>query len=225
MAPDGTRSFANRRIRSQAVTVGVVLGSLAAGLASGAITRVVAPLTALAGRAAWWRTAAAAAAVATLLVARFPTPNRAIPLVALSAFMALGAAIDVAERKLPDRLTLGGGGVVVAVSVVACVLAGHPARVAGGLAGVILYAGPLLVVRLARPGDFGFGDVKFGLALGFDLGWFHPALAVVGLFVSFVAGLTMLAVSHRDRSSVPFGAAMAIGVSATLVVFGSLVPG
>jgi leader peptidase (prepilin peptidase) / N-methyltransferase len=117
---------------------------------------------------------------------------------------------------------------VVAVQVMACVAAGHPARAVGGLAGALLYAGPLLLVRLARPADFGFGDVKFGLPLGFALGWFHPAFAVVGLFVSFMTGLAMLVVTPGGRSprhSVPFGAAMAIGVTATLVVFGSLVPG
>jgi hypothetical protein len=70
--------------------------------------------------------------------------------------------------------------------------------------------------------------VKFGLALGFDLGWFHPAFGVIGLFVSFATGLAVLVVTRDDRSprrSIPFGAAMAIGATATLVVFGSLVPG
>jgi prepilin signal peptidase PulO-like enzyme (type II secretory pathway) len=205
-----------------------VLGSLAAGVVAGAITRTAAPKTLLTARATWWRTAAAAAVVAAVLVARFPWPNRAIPLVTLAVFMALGAAIDIVARRLPDAVTLAGGAVVVAVHVAGCVVAGHPARAIGGLAGVVLYAGPLLVVRLARPGDFGFGDVKFGLALGFDLGWFHPAFAVVGLFVSFMTGLAMLVATRGDRSprrSIPFGAAMAIGVAATLVVFGSLVPG
>ena len=149
-------------------------------------------------------------------------------MVALAVFVAVGAAVDIEVRRLPDVVTLGGGAVVVAVHVVACVAAGHPTRAIGGLAGMVLYAGPLLVVRLIRPGDFGFGDVKFGLALGFDLGWFHPAFAVIGLFVSFATGLAMLVVKRADRPprpSIPFGAAMAIGVTATLVVFGSLVPG
>jgi prepilin signal peptidase PulO-like enzyme (type II secretory pathway) len=210
------------------VTIGVVLGSLAGGVGAGVITRAVAPSTLLADRRAWWFAAAGAAVVGGVLVARFPWPNRAVPLVALAVLMALGAAIDVDARRLPDVVTLCGGAIVVAVHVVACVAAGHPARAVGGLAGIVLYAGPLLVVRLIRPGDFGFGDVKFGLALGFDLGWFHPAFAVIGLFVSFMTGVALLVVTRGDRSSrksIPFGAAMAIGVTATLVVFGSLVPG
>jgi leader peptidase (prepilin peptidase)/N-methyltransferase len=210
------------------VTIGVVLGSLAGGVVAGAVTRALVPRTSLVDRKGWWRAAAGAAVVAAVLVARFPWPNRALPLVALAVFMALGAAGDIEARRLPDVVTLGGGATVVAVHVAACVAAGHPARAVGGLAGIVLYAGPLLLVRLTRPADFGFGDVKFGLTLGFDLGWFHPAFAVIGLFVSFATGLAMLMTSRGDRSprrSIPFGAAMAIGVTATLVVFGSLVPG
>lgn len=202
------------------MAVGVVFGSLAAGAVAGAVTRAVVTRLPLGNRAPW-RTSAAAAVVAAVLVSRFPWPNRAVPLIGLAVLMAVGAAGDIASRRLPDVVTLGGGAIVVALHVAACVAAGHPARMVGGLAGVVLYAGPLLVVRLARPADFGFGDVKFGLPLGFDLGWFHPAFAVVGLFVSFATGLALLVVTPGgSRRSIPFGAAMAIGVTSTLLVFG-----
>jgi leader peptidase (prepilin peptidase)/N-methyltransferase len=201
---------------------------LAAGAAAGALTAAVVTITPRSPRTSRWAAAAAAALVAVLTTARFPWPNRAVPLVALAALTAWGAAVDIARRRLPDVMTLGGGAVVVAVHIAACVAAGHPGRVVAGVAGVALYAGPLLVVRLARPDDFGFGDVKFGVPLGFALGWFHPAMAVVGLFVSFVTGLAMLAVTPREervRRSIPFGAAMAVAVTATLLVFGSLLSG
>ena len=108
--------------------------------------------------------------------------------------------IDVRERRLPDRLTLGG---------------------AAGLLAVV-GAGILLALHLASPRGMGFGDVKLGLLLGVLIGarsvsLVLPALVLAGVLGALVGVVQM--VRHRRRDvTLPFGPFLVAGAVVTLAV-------
>lgn len=137
------------------------------------------------------------------------------PLVALAIVWATptaaAAACDASHGRLPDIVVLPGAAAVFAIAVLA-------ERWAMALIGAVLLAGPMLIVHLARPEGFGFGDVKFGLLLGVGLG----AVAVpLGLLAYIAAALlhaaACVALRCRERL-LPFGPALAVASAATMTL-------
>ena len=91
--------------------------------------------------------------------------------------------IDIAEHRLPDRLTLPGyvpalGGITLAGLTGA---ATTPALIVGGA-----FLGLLLLLTLG--GGLGMGDVKLGGVLGLVLGAAGAGAAVAAMLVAFLAG-------------------------------------
>lgn len=129
--------------------------------------------------------------------------------------LALAAAVvDARTHRLPDRLTAP----LAAVALVGLPLAA--ATSGGGLpvsdlgAGVAIFAGPWLAVRLASPASIGLGDVKLSAGLGLYLGWLGPMVAATGLVAAIAAGGVMVAgraLARHDRSNLPFGPALVAG--------------
>ena len=84
------------------------------------------------------------------------------------------------------------------------------------LAGVALFAGPLLLLHVISPASMGFGDVKAGIVLGCALGLVHWHLALAGL--ALATGLTASVGLLSRARTVAFGpglvAAAAIALAA-----------
>jgi leader peptidase (prepilin peptidase) / N-methyltransferase len=121
-------------------------------------------------------------------------------LVALSCY-------DIRQRRLPNRLTLPGAGVILLAAAVAG--RGLPA-----LAGAAALAGVYLVVHLVAPAGMGAGDVKLAIGLGGLTGcfgvevWFLAALAA-----PLLTALGALLVEVHGMRSVPHGPSMCVATA------------
>ena len=107
------------------------------------------------------------------------------------------SVIDLAEHRLPDRLTFPLFG-----SLVTMTLAGGSAESARGALVGSLATGAMLWVLAVIPGKpLGMGDVKFQFSLGWLLGFVDPALALMGVALTFVTGgLSVLPALFRRRA-------------------------
>lgn len=142
----------------------------------------------------------------------------------------LACAVDGAERRLPNRLTLG---LAVASPVLltgAAVVCERPDRALRMLAGAAALMGIYLALHLANPAGMGFGDVKLAVSVGTVLAWagWHAwwAGALLGPLIGAVAGALLLvrrsrASPARDPVTVPFGPPMVAGAVAGLAVVGA----
>ena len=94
------------------------------------------------------------------------------------------SVIDLAEHRLPHRLTLPLFVSLVMVSLVG----GEPDSVRGALVGSVI-SGVVFLGLAVLPGKpLGLGDVKFQFGLGWMLGYLDPALAGRGSAGSCVVG-------------------------------------
>jgi len=136
----------------------------------------------------------------------------------LCALLVALAVIDVEHLLLPDRLTLPGIALGVALQPVTGWAGAGWRGVVGGLLGAALGAGVLLAAYglwwlVRREEGLGLGDVKMLAMIGAFLGWRGVA---VGLFVGAAAGalvgLSAMALGRAGlRSKLPFGAFLALG--------------
>ena len=94
------------------------------------------------------------------------------------------SVIDLAEHRLPNRLTLPLFFSLVVVSLVG----GEPDSVRGALVGSVISGAVFLGLAVMPGKPLGLGDVKFQFGLGWMLGYLDPALAVMGAAGSFVVG-------------------------------------
>lgn len=168
-------------------------------------------------------TAAGSIAVAVVVASALSGPWWLVAGVASALGVAwVAAAADAATGRIPDRVVLSVAAPTLAVVVVAVLSGGH--RVAAGSAlGLLLIAGPLLLVHLVSPASMGFGDVKLGAALGAVVGVVDPESAVLALCVA--SAVTVGAAIVGRRSSVPFGPGLVLGAACSLVVFGAAAGG
>jgi leader peptidase (prepilin peptidase)/N-methyltransferase len=88
---------------------------------------------------------------------------------AVVAWMAALSGYDIAQRRLPNWLTLPGAGVIL-------VAAGMAGREMPALVGAAALAAVYLVVHLGAPTAMGAGDVKLAFALGALTGCFGVAV-------------------------------------------------
>ena len=110
-------------------------------------------------------------------------------------WLAALSCYDIADRRLPNWLTLPGAGVIL-------VTAGLAGRGAWALAGAAALTALYLLVHLAAPTGMGAGDVKLAIGLGALSGcfgvqaWFMAALAAPLLTVLWCAVTRLSAVPH-----------------------------
>jgi leader peptidase (prepilin peptidase) / N-methyltransferase len=138
-------------------------------------------------------------AVTAGLVAATIVADGSIPAAVTVGALVPAAAVDVRERRLPDRLVAFGGLVLLTATLVTGSVAVHAV-----LAGVTVLAGPILLLHLVSPAAMGFGDVKLAVVLGAAIGtWdWRLALAAMCLASAFGAALGLL----RRSDTVAFGA-------------------
>jgi leader peptidase (prepilin peptidase) / N-methyltransferase len=118
-------------------------------------------------------------------------------------WLAVLSVYDVIQRRLPNALTLPGGGVIV----VGAAVAGH-GRTA--LAGAAVLTTVYLLVHLVSPTAMGAGDVKLAIGLGALTGcfgadvWFLAALGAPLL----TGAVGVLARLGWSATTVPHGPSM-----------------
>ncbi len=133
----------------------------------------------------------------------------------------LAAVVDAETGRLPDRLVLLAAlPTAVAIGVE---LLMHPGvgAIAGPVAGVVAFAGPLLVVHVVSPSAMGFGDVKLAAVLGAALGSIDPRAALPALCAA--SAVTVVAGVVRRRPAMPFGPGLVIGSLLSIIVIASTV--
>ena len=125
------------------------------------------------------------------------------------------AFIDVAVRRLPDRLTIPAYAGTAALLSAAAVSGHWPSLLRAALGGLAL-AGFYLALLLISPSAMGLGDVKLAASLGTLLAWFGWRPLIAGGFAGFLlAGLFAVALVVSGRATrkqqIPFGPFMILG--------------
>lgn len=135
-----------------------------------------------------------------------------------AAFVLLGipaAAVDAAEHRIPDRLSLPLCGAAVTCSVVAAIAGQNVGNGARALAGGAVW-GLLLLVSYLLSGQPGPGDVKLAPSTGVLLGWLGWNWVLGGLIAAYVltASAGVIGVVLRRYSfragQVPMGSPMVV---------------
>lgn len=160
-------------------------------------------------------------AVATVVVA---TAHRGEPLVAalLSVVViTLGglSVIDIAQHRLPNRITYPLAGASCLVVLGAGLQTGEILRAVAAVGIGLAFAVTLLVLR------FGLGDVKLSVSIGTIAGWLGwSAVATTMLVTAATGGLVgaVLMVVHRRRDvAFGYGPFLAIGAVAGMLAAAS----
>lgn len=142
---------------------------------------------------------------------------------ALIAILSCRAALeDVLEHRLRDVWSGAIAGVaLVGVGIVTMIDdAGYP--LADMLVGVVCFAGIPFLVHLIRPGEIGFGDIKFSAALGLPLGYHHHAATILyaALVVSLLGWISTRIWADEDGRT-PLGPAIA-ATAVALIILGTI---
>ncbi len=126
------------------------------------------------------------------------------------------ALIDLDTHRLPNSIVLPSY-LVLGVLLTAACLFGAPweALLRAAVGGAALYAF-YFILRFARPGGMGGGDVKLAGVLGIALGFIGWGALVVGAFAAFVLGgifgiALMIARRAGRKTAIPFGPWMIAG--------------
>ena len=132
------------------------------------------------------------------------------------------AIVDAHERRLPNLLTATlGAGLLITVTATALLTRNTEGLLRASVAGVLTVV-VALVVKAARPGMIGWGDVKLLPSLAAALAWAGvSALAegFVGWIVLLLATTAVWRVARFDTAdTVPYGPALVLGTLGALLV-------
>jgi leader peptidase (prepilin peptidase) / N-methyltransferase len=144
----------------------------------------------------------ATASVVGLLVAKFWSQA------AIAAFVYLGvvgvalAQIDVAVKRLPDRLTLPAYPALTVLLAAAAAVDDQWTSFASAILGALASGAGYALLALISGGKLGVGDVKVAGLIGLLLGWLSWRTLVAGACAGFVlAGLVGIALVSSRRVS------------------------
>jgi leader peptidase (prepilin peptidase)/N-methyltransferase len=176
-----------------------------------------------------WRYPAIEALTGLLFVGcflRFGLSPSALAAALFCCLMVILAAIDIEHMLLPDRITLPG----IVVGLALAPWLPWAGGLKGAALGALLGGGILLAISgawylLRGEEGMGLGDVKMLALVGAFLGWKG---VVVTLFVSTLTGAAVgLALARRSsaglKAKVPFGTFLALGALVALFAGGPLV--
>lgn len=149
-------------------------------------------------------------AVLALLFGRFGGHPVMLAFVFFGVLGVALAAIDLAVKRLPDRLTLPAFPVLIALLAVAAAVSHDGGALARALIGGAALAGGYLALALLRPGQLGGGDIKLAGLAGLVLGWLGwPTLlagALAGFALAALVSLGLLAARRVSlHSAISFG--------------------
>lgn len=125
------------------------------------------------------------------------------------------AAIDIAERRLPNHIVLPS-----AAAVLVAQTALYPDRALEWALAAVGASAILLLAQLVHPAGLGMGDVKLALLLGAALGSAVIAALLIGFLAAAVYALLLLA-RHgltARRRTIPLGPFLAFGGIAALLL-------
>lgn len=164
-----------------------------------------------------------AVCAAAVVVALGPTNPRAYVCAVFVFVSPILTAIDFAERRLPDVITLPAAAASVVALVASAVASGSWQSVLRGGSGMVILFAVFFVMFVVAGGAFGFGDVKLGLSMGAVLGahsWMALLIGpMIGLIMAFVVGLAlMLARKANLKSAIALGPYLIFGTIAVIVL-------
>src|SRR5690606_31424797 len=107
------------------------------------------------------------------------------------------------------------------VLVVAAIVDDEPERIWDAVLGAAIALAVMLLIYLASRGGMGDGDVRLAPLLGLHLGYLHPGIVPIGLFLGFalgaVIGVAAMAIDKAGRkTALPFGPFLAAGAIAAV---------
>jgi leader peptidase (prepilin peptidase)/N-methyltransferase len=162
---------------------------------------------------------AAALAVAVPLVGlaflRFGASGEFVVAAFFIATLCVLSAIDIAERRLPNRIVLPS-----AVAVLLAQIALAPDRALEWTLAALGAALVLLVLQLLYPAGLGMGDVKLALLLGAALGTAVISALLFGFLAAAVFALVLIARYGLvvRRRTIPLGPFLALGGIAVMLL-------
>jgi leader peptidase (prepilin peptidase)/N-methyltransferase len=172
------------------------------------IPRVDLPVTATGGLAG---------VLAIAALARFGLTAEGAIVAAALAVLVLLAAIDLRERRIPNKIVLPAAAIALVAQSLAMPDRAPEWVLSAGLAALIL-----LIAALVNPGGIGMGDVKLALLLGAVLG----SLVVDAFLVAFVAFVPFAVILFVRRgkaarkATIPLGPFLAFGAALILLLAG-----
>lgn len=162
----------------------------------------------------------AVTAIAVLAVVASHRANPVLAVLLSITVLCFGvlAAIDVAEQRLPNRITLPLGAATTLAVLTGGVIRSDVKAALGALGLGLIFALIFLVMR------FGMGDVKLALTVGTIAGWLGwnavVATALVGAMAGMMAALALIIVHRRRDLAFGFGPFLVIGSIAGMLVAG-----
>jgi leader peptidase (prepilin peptidase) / N-methyltransferase len=158
---------------------------------------------------------AVALPLVALVFARFGVSARSAVGAFFVASLAVLSVIDIAERRLPNRIVLPSAAAVLAAQTLL-----FPDRMLEWMVAAIGASLVLLVPLLVHPAGLGMGDVKLALLLGAALGSAVITAFLVGFLAAAAYALVLLA-RHglvARRRTIPLGPFLAFGGIAALLL-------
>ena len=123
------------------------------------------------------------------------------------AWLTALSCYDVAQRRLPNLLTLPGAALILLAA--GCTGRGWPA-----VAGATALAGLYLLVHLVAPAGMGAGDVKLAIGLGALAGCFGVAVwFLAALAAPLLTAVLGVAGAVRGAATVPHGPSMCLATA------------
>jgi len=154
------------------------------------------------------------------LAATASPPQVAIVMVVATLGTA-AALVDAHERRLPNLLTATLGAALLVTVTATAVLTGNAEGLLRASVAAVVTVIVALVVKVARPGMLGWGDVKLLPSLAAALAWTGvSALAqgFVGWIVLLLATATVWRIARFDKAdTVPYGPALVLGTLGALL--------
>lgn len=149
-------------------------------------------------------TVGGAIVVDALVIWRFGTSAELGALLLFGTVSAVGAATDLASRKIPVAIILPAYPFAAVLLAVASADGGQWWRLARGGIGLVALSGFYLALGLAFPGQLGMGDIKLGGLIGLYLAWANWAALVTGTLLAWLlAALAIPAIHISTRGAAP----------------------
>ena len=159
--------------------------------------------------------AATTLAVSTVVLAQGASPRRASFLAVVVVCYGVLSAIDLAEQRLPNRITLPLAAATIVVVLADDVIDREPGAALGSMAVGLTFAATLLLLR------FGMGDVKLAFTVGTIAAWLGAEAVLATILVGSLAGaaiaLTLVIIHRRWDLTFGFGPVLALGSLAGMV--------